>query len=366
MNRITQGSLAGSLLMLILGVPTPGRDLPKTVSGVRDIAGQWAPVSDVVLAKLNASGIKPAWPGGTAGVSVDRSNGSVYMIVPDQGVWRSTDKASTFSRADSVSPGSLSGRCETGFALNSDPAGKRLAYFMLDGHSAMMADDGKKWQPFQQLGRGWDFGVVDWSTPDPTTILAMKHESGQELYSSADAGKSWHLLGNGYTAIGIFNSSTFVASTGEGIIRSVDGGVTWRKVSERTPTGRTLCVFKGVGYWVCKEGLLVSKDRGVTWETQGKPIESAWGPFFGKTERQISVVGRVGAESGFWRTDDGGENWKLAAPFPKFEKENAPDWTPSKQWAAGWFTNFGWDPIGDIYYASRMGHPTVKYESGKR
>ena len=112
---------------------------------------------------------------------------------------------------------------------------------------------------------------------------------------------------------------------------------------------------------VSKEGLLVSKNKGATWQVQGSPVEAAWGPYFGKNERQIAVIGRMGNEAGFWRTDDAGKSWNLAAPFPKLDRDIRPDWTPSKQWAAGWFYNFGWDPIHNKFYASRMGHPGLKY-----
>ena len=320
---------------------------------------QWVAISDGVLARLAGEGKKPSWPGKTAGVSVDRRTGNVRMIVPDQGIWESADKGMTFARMKGEGPG---GRCETGFALNADPAGRRLACFMLDGPSALTLDGGKTWKPLQPLGRGWDYGAVDWSRDDPQDLLAVHHESGGELQHSADGGKSWKLLGKDYTAVGIFDAGAFVASKGDGIVRSADGGATWTKVSDRTPTGRVLCVFKGAGYWVTREGLLVSRDKGVTWQPLGKPLEAAWGPFFGRDERQIVIVGRREKEMGFWQTEDAGQTWTLAAPFPAFEHENPPDWTPSKQWAAGWFTNFGWDPAGRAFYASRMGHPTFKYE----
>ncbi len=335
-------------------------------SGAEAPKGDWVPISDGLLKKLDAEGKKPSWPGGTAGVSVDRLAGRIHVIVPDQGVWESADKGATLSRIDG---GSVGGRCETGFALNADPAGKRLACFMLDGSSALTPDGGKTWKVFQPQGRGWDFGVADWSQPDPKHLLAVHHESGEELYHSADAGKSWRLLGKGFTAVGIFDANAFVASRGDGILRSVDGGTTWTKVSDSAPTGRVLCVFKGAGYWVTKEGLLVSKDKGLTWRLQGSPIEAAWGPYFGKDERQIVVVGKIGKEMGFWQTGDGGKMWRWRAPFPNFAPGNAPnnapsappDWTPSKQWGAGWFFNFGWNPISDTLYASRMGHPTYVF-----
>lgn len=347
-----------ALLSLMMAIPSPSRELSGSKQAASSLNAAWLPVSNGILKKLAEEGKKPSWPGGTAGVSVDRTNGDVYFVVPDQGMWKSTNRAATFKRTDD---GSMGGRCETGYALNADPAGRRMACFMLDGSAAMMSGSGKTWHALQQHGRGWDYGAVDWSVKDPQTLLAVHHESGAELHLSTDAGKSWKLLGKDYTAIGIFDAHTFVASQGAGIARSVDGGATWTKVADRTPTGRVLCVFKGVGYWVSKEGLLVSKDHGATWQLQGTPIEAAWGPFVGKSERQIAVVGRKDGQAGFWQTEDAGKTWTLAAPFPTYEKENSPDWTPSKQWAAGWFLNFGWDPIGNIFYASRMGHPTLKY-----
>jgi photosystem II stability/assembly factor-like uncharacterized protein len=350
--------------------------IPSTTSDVRPVsniqprhspAGQaaapaakaaWAPISDGVLKRLGEEGKKPSWPGGTAGVSVDPATGDVRLIVPDQGLWNSSDRGATFARVDG---GSIGGRCETGFALNADPAGGRLACFMLDGPSAITLDNGKTWSAFQQHGRGWDFGAVDWSTKTPRHILAVHHEADGELLHSEDGGKSWKLIGKNYTAVGIFDAGAFVTSQGDGILRSVDGGLTWAKVSDHTPTGRILCVLKGVGYWVSREGLLVSTDRGATWTLQGMPIEAAWGPFFGKSSKQIVVVGKMGGVAGFWKSRDAGQTWKLAAPWPNFAKESPPDWTASKQWAAGWFYNFGWDPTADRFYASRMGHPTFKY-----
>lgn len=323
-------------------------------------SGPWTPVSDPVLKQLTDAGKKIGYPGGTAGVCVDRTNGDLYMVVPDQGMWKSTDRGTTFTRTDG---GAAGGRCETGFALNPDPAGKRMACFMLDGPANLVSGSGKNWHLLQQHGRGWDYGTVDWSSKDPQVILAIHHESGCELHLSTDAGASWKLLGKDFTSVGIFDAHTFVASKGSGILRSIDAGATWTPVSEMTPSGRTLCVLNARGYWVCRQGLLVSDDKGATWHTQGSAIEATWGPFFGKTAKDIVVVGRVDKEAGFFRSDDAGSTWRLAAPFPTFEKENIPDWTPAKQWAAGWFCCFGWDPSGNIFYASRMGHPALKYQT---
>src|SRR5438045_9777715 len=75
--------------------------------------GQWVPISESVTSK-----VKPAWPGLTAGITVDPSSGEVYMVVAGQGLWKSKDKGATFERIDGELIG---GRGEHGAALNVDP-----------------------------------------------------------------------------------------------------------------------------------------------------------------------------------------------------------------------------------------------------
>src|SRR5947207_3403247 len=83
--------------------------------------GQWKAVSESVLSQ-----VKPGYPGKTAGVAVDPINGDLYMVVCDQGIWKSVDHGDNFKRVDGKAIG---GRCETGFALDADPAGNRLMCF---------------------------------------------------------------------------------------------------------------------------------------------------------------------------------------------------------------------------------------------
>ena len=130
---------------------------------------KWVAISDPVIKQLTDAGQKIAWPGVTAGVTVDPANGDVYMIVPGQGIWKSTDQGANFTRADK---GEIGGRCETGFTLNMDPAGGgRLACFMLVGKCGMTLDGGKTWQSFAGMGRNWDYAAVDWSAKEPRNIF---------------------------------------------------------------------------------------------------------------------------------------------------------------------------------------------------
>jgi hypothetical protein len=308
--------------------------------------GTWVDISQKVLDGLAAEGKKIGYPGMTAGIAVDRLTGDVFMVVPDQGIWRSSDRGESFVRVDG---GQIGGRCETGFALNFDPRGKRLACFMLDGPSACTLDGGRTWQPMQANGRGWDAGSVDWSAAQPACIFALRHECGGEIHTSQELGKSWQLQGKAFASVGIFDCKTFVATQEkqQGIFRTTDGAANWQKVSDLQPGGRDIRILDGVAYWTSAEGLLVSKDQGKTWAVQGQAVECSFGPYFGKDAAHIVVVGK----DGFFETTNGGQQWQPAAPLPPRYSVGMP----------GWFLNFGWDPRANVFYASRMGEPAYKY-----
>lgn len=307
----------------------------------------WVDISQQVLSELAREGKKIAWPGKTAGVAVDRITGDVFMIVPDQGIWKCSDHGASFARVDR---GQIGGRCETGFSLNFDPRGKRLACFMLDGPSGYTLDGGATWEPMKGNDRGWDAGSVDWSADKPAHIFAVKHESGGEIYTSDDMGKSWQYKGKGFLRVGLLAPKVFVATkiNEKGIYRSTDGAETWEKITDLHPTGYDLRIFGGAAYWTSAEGLLVSKDQGKSWAVQGSPVECSFGPYFGKDAQHIVVVGK----KGFFATTDGGQHWEHAAPLP-------PEFSPP---APGLYLNFGWDPDANIFYGSRMGMPTYKYQ----
>jgi photosystem II stability/assembly factor-like uncharacterized protein len=321
------------------------------VSTVLAQKGQWVSVSDDVIAQLQKDGKKVGYPGLTAGVTVDPASGDVYMVVCDQGLWKSVDGARTFQRIDNHAIG---GRCETGFALDFDPAGTRLACFMIYGACACTPDAGKTWT-------GWktnhiDFGATDWEVTGKAH-LGLRHESGGILCLSTDDGQSWKNLGKqtadkkipkedrGYTALGMFDADTLLASRGDGILRSTDGGEHWAKVSDAKLAAPVMRIHKGIGYWMSDAGVLASKDKGATWAILW-PVKAVFGPYFAKDDQQIVIVGK----DGFQRSTDGGSSWKSAAPLP----------TGFGVGHVG--PNYAWDSIHDVYYASSMGKPTMRFE----
>ena len=304
-------------------------------------AAEWVNISDAVTSK-----VKPGYAGPTAGVVADPASGDVFMVVNDQGLWKSSDQGATFSRIDGTN---VSGRCETGWALNMDPDGRRLFCFMIYGSSAMTLDGGKSWM--KSKVSHLDFGSVDWDDTGKR-LLAFRHEAGGMLTTSDDGGAMWKDLAKGFSGCGVFDRKTFVATKekDKGIFRSDDSGATWTKVSESTPVAATPVVYRGTGYWCDGSNVLVSKDKGATWTSlspaSDKPLSMIFGPMFGKTDQHFVVVGK----GGFLETKDGGKTFTAAAPLP-----------------AGFSTgrvgpHYAWDPKNDIFYASQMTKPAFKYQ----
>ena len=303
------------------------------------LAAEWVNISDPVTSQ-----VKPGYGGPTAGVVTDHASGEVFMVVNDQGLWRSGDHGATFARCDDKAIG---GRCETGWALQADPAGKRLACFMIYGDSAMTADGGKTWTKWKTSHL--DFGAVDWADTG-RRLLAIRHESGGMLTTSEDGGATWTNLEKGFSGCGVFDHATFVATKEKehGIFRSTDAGASWTQVSQDTPSAAVPVVFDGTAYWPTGKSVLVSRDKGATWSALAGGVDATHGPCF-DTASHFVVVGK----SGFSETKDGGATWQPAAPLP-------PDFKIARVGPS-----FAWDPRADIFYASTMTKPAFNLERSK-
>ncbi len=329
------------------GPPLAPGETPPPAKKLEAPPGKWVSISDKLVAAIEKTNGKPTkWPGQAGGIACDRTTGDVYLVVTDNGVWRSSDQGATYVRIDK---GNVSGRAETGFSLDVNPAGKDVLCFMATGSSAVIFDNGFK--VVKSPASNMDYGAIDWT--DGKTLFAVRHETKSWGWMSFDGAETWKDCGPGFDCIGIFDDSTLVVAKTKdpGIQRSEDRGATWEKVSTIVPSGRVMRVFKGVGYWTSASGLLVSKDKGQKWAIQGAPVEMSTGPYFGKDEKNMVVSGH----EGLFRTTDGGEHWKLIAPYPeKFKYDKR-----------GWFGNFAWDPVNDILYASVMGQPAYRFEPKK-
>jgi len=325
--------------------------LPCRSAQVED---RWIDISSPLLARLTNSGARAAWPGGCSGVVINRTTGAVTIKVIGFGLWRSSDQGTNWQRIDD---NSISGRDETGWATSVDQnAPTHMASFSLDG-TAGWSIDGTHWRRFTTLGRNWDFGSVDWASPLPSTIIAAKHETNPpgEVYASRDGGVTWDKLSvyvNGnrdrISMVGALDETTFIYSKGEGIYRSTDAGRAWSRVSSANPQTRIPVLFAGGHYLGTTNGLLVSRDLGASWKEQGTAVDIWQGPFFGRDQKEMMVVGK----NGFFVTKNAGGSWKQLAVLKS--KAGGFLFTPN------WFGCYAWDPVNNLLFSSSMGNPVYK------
>ncbi len=319
-------------------------------------ADKWTDISSSLMERVTNNGAKQAWPGGCSGVVVNRTNGDVTIKVVGLGLWRNSDKGKAWQRIDGDT---ISGRDETGWATSVDQnSPTRLASFSLDGTAGWTAA-GIRWNRFTTLGRNWDYGSVDWAATVPKTIIAAKHETSPpgEVYVTGDGGVTWKKLSiylnrstDRVSMVGAMNATTFIYGNGDGIHRSTDTGTTWTKVSSANPQTRIPVLFHGAHYLGSTNSLLVSKDNGATWQEQGAAVSFWQGPFFGRDEKEMLVVGK----NGVFMTKDAGATWKQAASLKP--KEGGFVFSPH------WFGCYAWDPVNNILYASAMGNPVYRLE----
>ncbi len=173
-----------------------------------------------------------------------------------------------------------------------------------------------------------------------------------------DGGVTWkqltiHLSGkpDRLSMAGVLNATTLVYGSGEGIHRSADAGGTWAKVSPVNPQTRIPVLFRGVHYLGSTHGLLASKDLGATWQPQGAAVNVWQGPFFGRDEKPMLVVGKDGA----FLTKTAGADWKQVASLKP--KGGGFVSTPN------WFGCHAWDPVNHILYASVTGKSRLQIGS---
>jgi photosystem II stability/assembly factor-like uncharacterized protein len=209
----------------------------------------------------------------------------------------------------------------------------------------MTLDGGQSWTKFTIKGKdGWGFGMVDLTAEEPANVLAHQHHS-QDYWFSPDAGQSWEKLANTEDCIGIAlaGKAVFCSRRNRGIFRSEDLGQTWKKVSSAATVTKTPRTFGGHLYWPVKEGLVVSRDGGRTWQSCGGKLENILaGPCFGNSQQHMMVM----TEEGFFETADGGKTWKKRMDFfttPKSYKHKKD------------LHDFAWDPDRNLLYVCGLG-----------
>jgi hypothetical protein len=308
-------------------------------------AQTWTDVTSSFFAPMN---FNPA--SCTGGPRVDRLTGDAIIGVCYYGLWKSTDKGATWTILENKLN---SGGFEFSEAFDVDQNNpKRMGCFSVHGTGAWTSD-GKTWIPVMP---NLDLGSVDWSSSSPKTIMVSQHESGGAVWLSTDGAATWKklsiavsLTGGGAneltSMLGVLDSVTLVYCNGSGIYRSTNAGADWTKVSNLNPQTKAPILFSGVYYLGTSAGLLVSNDKGATWQPQGTSLNIDRGPLFGADENTMVVQ----TNSAVYKTTNKGSTWSRIAGFP-----------PS--FNATHYGGIAWDPINDILYGIPAYNATYKLQ----
>jgi photosystem II stability/assembly factor-like uncharacterized protein len=232
-----------------------------------------------------------------------------------------------------------------------------------DGGVWKTTDSGNTWQPIFDDQPTGSIGSIAIAPSDPRIIYVGSGEglqrpdlsTGDGIYKSVDGGKTWTHLGlrdgQQIPAIAIDPrdpNRVYAAVLGHpygqneerGVFRSTDGGATWQKVLYKDEnTGARDVVLDPSNplkmyavLWAARQfpwesnangpgsGIYVSNDGGNNWRQLllGLPTwDDGLGPMSigisPSNPRRMYARAEAKKGSGFYRSDDGGENWRLVS-----------------------------------------------------
>lgn len=308
----------------------------------------------VVALSVPASAAEPAWEpalgdfikgqkpgfGGLCGVVVDHATGRVWVNISDRGLYVSAPGAKKFERVSATQP---RGRTETPGCLMLGPGGKIVSAFVYGSPIGVSTDGGKTWAFMDKESAHVDWCAVDWA--GMKFVLALKHEKRGLLLLSRDGGKSFKEVGEGHGPGWVFDGETaVVARVKKGLVRTTDGGKTWKPAGDYSPVGSQSAQalprwHAGKLYWLVEGALISTKNKGETWQKVGTVKGGRFGPVFGKDEGHLFVL----TDKGVIESKDGGKSWGALVALPKAMKGAA---------GLAWLE---YDPKGDILYVMKMG-----------
>lgn len=332
---------------------------------------RWENVTTKLWPRIPGYAHDPQWYNRRIGtVHVDNTNGDLYaMLCAGWGTWRSGDTGETWEQADATALGRQVGN--RGVCAN--PITGDFVLFKVDGgppaQGAIVLEHGRRWLPLPEgIGDGFRSGLADWSEDPPTTFLAVRHHH-DGLYLTENGGTTWAELPRrgGYGAAmldaetillafpreadrleaeGRKDGAWWLKSRPREIRLTTDRGATFTKVGEFTPRAETPARHGDDLFWIAAEGVMVSRDRGRSWQGIGPPAaDLLYGPYFGADAGTLVVVSR----SGFHRTTGGGATWTKLAGMMVPEGSKIEHAHPA------------WDPVRNVLYLGFLGDDIYRF-----
>ena len=250
--------------------------------------------------------------------------------------------------------------------------GDPLVYYAgsASGGIAKTTDGGVHWQQIFDDQSAQSIGALAVAPSDPNVVWAGTGEAwirshislGDGIYKSTDAGKTWTRMGlertgriarvivdpaNPQIVLACALGTAYGPQPERGVFRTADGGATWQRtlfVDENTgcsdltmdPSNSRILV---AGMWQIElhtwgresggpgSGLFMSRDGGVTWQKltgrglPAKPVGKVMPVIAHSNPKRIYATietgdgvpwkGQETDRGQIWRSDDGGETWKM-------------------------------------------------------
>ena len=315
----------------------------------------WQPVVTDLL-KSEKTGF-----GGLCGVVVDHRSGDLWINLSDRGMFHSADQGKTWKHVSATQP---KGRTETPGCWLLDPtghSGAMVTALVYGSPIAVSHDKAATWRFLDAKSSHCDWCAVDWTDPDHSFVLALKHEAGGLLLASTNGGKSFVEASKGHGPGWVFDRHTAVVAEAAskdrpkpGLLRTTDAGKTFTSCGAHSPVGRNSAQAlpkwrDGTLYWLVDGGLIATTDKGATWKKVGTIPDAQYGPIFGKDQQHLFVL----TKAGIVESTDGGATWSKPLPPPRELK------------GIGGLSWLEYDPQHDVLYLMKMGSDLYRLTRGR-